>query len=129
MTCMLATPEGLLFTGSAAGGVDVWRLSSLAHLTVIPPPASAGMIGKMFRVRVLAAFTWGADDCDGVVANCYCCCTDPVDCLALSPCNNFLLCGFANGDLSFQTNEVQIAAQLKQALNDLGIGEGGIGAL
>jgi len=85
--------------------------------------------GKMFRVRVLAAFTWGADDCDGVVANCYCCCTDPVDCLALSPCNNFLLCGFANGDLSFQTNEVQIAAQLKQALNDLGIGEGGIGAL
>jgi len=44
VTCMLATPEGLLFTGSAAGGVDVWRLSSLAHLTVIPPPASAGML-------------------------------------------------------------------------------------
>jgi len=49
--------------------------------------------------------------------------------LALSPCNNFLLCGFANGDLSLQTNGVQIAAQLKKALSDLGIGEGGIGAL
>jgi hypothetical protein len=57
------------------------------------------------------------------------CCTDAVDSLALSPCNNFLLCGFANGDLSLQTNGVQIAAQLKKALSDLGIGEGGIGAL
>lgn len=52
-----------------------------------------------------------------------------VDSIALSPCNNFVLCGYASGDLSVHTNEAQRVAHLKQSLQDLGIGEGGMGAL
>jgi WD40 repeat protein len=52
-----------------------------------------------------------------------------VDSIALSPCNNFLLCGFAGGAMSVYTSEAQIIMHLKKSLQDLGIGEGGIGAL
>ena len=52
-----------------------------------------------------------------------------VDTIALSPCNDFVLTGYSSGDLSVHTNEAQIVAHLKRSLQDLGIGEGGMGAL
>ena len=52
-----------------------------------------------------------------------------VESIALSPCNNFVACGFSNGDLCMHTNEVRMAAHLKKTLQELGIGQDGMGAL
>ena len=52
-----------------------------------------------------------------------------VDALALSPCSNFLLCGYAGGAMTLHTNDARLVTNLKQSLQDLGIGEGGLGAL
>eukprot|EP00960_Hanusia_phi_P040439 754452-Hanusia_phi.AAC.6 len=47
--------------------------------------------------------------------------TGRVDFITLSPCNNFLLCGYRSGYVELVTDKGQLFEQKKKALEDLGI--------